>query len=278
MKQKVKISDIFTRVFMWLYAFIVVLPILWVIITSLKTNQEFVQNPWGLFSSPQFINYANAWGKVKFNIYALNSVVLTVIAVLLSTVLACCAAYVLVRMRFFGASGLLSFFIAGLYIPIVLILPSEFEMLSRMNLIDSHLGLCLVYIAFCLPYSILVMSGFFKSIPKELEDAAYIDGCSRFKTFWKIIMPVSKNGIITMAIFNFLWVWNDFVIALTLIISDEKRTLPVGLIVLMSTFKLKADWVTLFAGINMVMLPTVIVYIIFQKSLQEGLSGGAVKG
>lgn len=278
MKQKVKISDIFIRVFMWLYAFIVVLPILWVIITSLKTNQEFVQNPWGLFSSPQFINYANAWGKVKFNIYALNSVVLTVIAVLLSTVLACCAAYVLVRMRFFGASGLLSFFIAGLYIPIVLILPSEFEMLSRMNLIDSHLGLCLVYIAFCLPYSILVMSGFFKSIPKELEDAAYIDGCSRFKTFWKIIMPVSKNGIITMAIFNFLWVWNDFVIALTLIISDEKRTLPVGLIVLMSTFKLKADWVTLFAGINMVMLPTVIVYIIFQKSLQEGLSGGAVKG
>lgn len=278
MKQKVKISDIFTRVFMWLYAFIVVLPILWVIITSLKTNQEFVQNPWGLFSSPQFINYANAWGKVKFNIYALNSVVLTVIAVLLSTVLACCAAYVLVRMRFFGASGLLSFFIAGLYIPIVLILPSEFEMLSRMNLIDSHLGLCLVYIAFCLPYSILVMSGFFKSIPKELEDAAYIDGCSRFKTFWKIIMPVSKNGIITMAIFNFLWVWNDFVIALTLIISDEKRTLPVGLIALMSTFKLKADWVTLFAGINMVMLPTVIVYIIFQKSLQEGLSGGAVKG
>lgn len=278
MKQKVKISDIFIRVFMWLYAFIVVLPILWVIITSLKTNQEFVQNPWGLFSSPQFINYANAWGKVKFNIYALNSVVLTVIAVLLSTVLACCAAYVLVRMRFFGASGLLSFFIAGLYIPIVLILPSEFEMLSRMNLIDSHLGLCLVYIAFCLPYSILVMSGFFKSIPKELEDAAYIDGCSRFKTFWKIIMPVSKNGIITMAIFNFLWVWNDFVIALTLIISDEKRTLPVGLIALMSTFKLKADWVTLFAGINMVMLPTVIVYIIFQKSLQEGLSGGAVKG
>lgn len=278
MKQKVKISDIFIRVFMWLYAFIVVLPILWVIITSLKTNQEFVQNPWGLFSSPQFINYANAWGKVKFNIYALNSVVLTVIAVLLSTVLACCAAYVLVRMRFFGASRLLSFFIAGLYIPIVLILPSEFEMLSRMNLIDSHLGLCLVYIAFCLPYSILVMSGFFKSIPKELEDAAYIDGCSRFKTFWKIIMPVSKNGIITMAIFNFLWVWNDFVIALTLIISDEKRTLPVGLIALMSTFKLKADWVTLFAGINMVMLPTVIVYIIFQKSLQEGLSGGAVKG
>lgn len=278
MKQKVKISDIFIRVFMWLYAFIVVLPILWVIITSLKTNQEFVQNPWGLFSSPQFINYANAWGKVKFNIYALNSVVLTVIAVLLSTVLACCAAYVLVRMRFFGASGLLSFFIAGLYIPIVLILPSEFEMLSRMNLIDSHLGLCLVYIAFCLPYSILVMSGFFKSIPKELEDAAYIDGCSRFKTFWKIIMPVSKNGIITMAISNFLWVWNDFVIALTLIISDEKRTLPVGLIALMSTFKLKADWVTLFAGINMVMLPTVIVYIIFQKSLQEGLSGGAVKG
>lgn len=278
MKQKVKISDIFIRVFMWLYAFIVVLPILWVIITSLKTNQEFVQNPWGLFSSPQFINYANAWGKVKFNIYALNSVVLTVIAVLLSTVLACCAAYVLVRMRFFGASGLLSFFIAGLYIPIVLILPSEFEMLSRMNLIDSHLGLCLVYIAFCLPYSILVMSGFFKSIPKELEDAAYIDGCSRFKTFWKIIMPVSKNGIITMAIFNFLWVWNNFVIALTLIISDEKRTLPVGLIALMSTFKLKADWVTLFAGINMVMLPTVIVYIIFQKSLQEGLSGGAVKG
>lgn len=278
MKRKVKISDIIIRIFMWIYAAIVVLPVIWVVITSLKTNQEFVQNPWGMFATPQFVNFVNAWEKVKFNIYAWNSVVLTLIAVIISTVLACCASYVLVRMRFRGASALLSFFIAGLYIPIVLILPSEFEMLSNLKLVDSHLGLSLVYIAFSLPYSVLVMSGFFKSVPKELEEAAYIDGCSRSRIFWQIVMPVSKNGIITMAIFNFLWVWNDFVIALTLIITDEKRTLPVGLIALMSTFKLRADWVTLFAGINMVMLPTVIVYIIFQKSLQEGLSQGSVKG
>jgi len=274
---KTRPLDIVIRVLLWGYAAIVLLPLAWVFITSLKTNQEFTRTPWALFADPNFINYVNAWNKANFSVYALNSVVITVIAVLITTLLACYAAYVLVRMKFFGSDALLMFFIAGLYIPLILVLPSQFVVLNSVNMVDNRFALILVYVAFSLPFSILVMSGFMKSIPVEMEEAAYIDGCSYNRTFWKVIMPMSWNGILTMTIFNFLWIWNDFIVTLTLIISDEKRTLPVGIISLMATFKLRADWVTLFAALNMVMIPTIIIYLIFQKSLQQGLTLGAVK-
>jgi len=269
--------DILIRIGMWVYAVVVILPLIWVFVTSLKTNAEFTQTPWALFSDPQFINYINAWEKANFSTYALNSVIVTLAAVALTSLLACYAAYVLVRMKFFGANAILTFFIAGLFIPLILVLPSQFVVLNGMDMIDNRGALILVFVAYSLPFSILVMSGFMKSIPVEMEEAASIDGCGFNRTFWKIIMPMSKNGILTMTIFNFLWIWNDFIVTLTLMITDEKRTLPVGIISLMATFKLRSDWVTLFAALNMVMIPTIIIYLIFQKSLQQGLTLGAVK-
>ena len=277
-KRKFHVTSYVIRFFMWIYAGLVIFPLVWVFFTSLKTNKAFTEDPWKLFGSPQFINYVNAWNKASFGKYAMNSIVITLAMVLVSTLIACCAAYVLVRIRFRGANHILTFFISGLYIPVVLILPTEFVMLNSMDLINNRAVLVLVYTALSLPYSILVMSGFLRAIPREMEEAAYIDGCGLNRTFWEIAMPLAKNGIFTMAIFNLLWVWNDFVVTLTLIITEAKRTLPVGTISLAATFKFRADWVTLFAGLNMIMIPTVIVYIIFQKSLQQGLTLGAVKG
>lgn len=269
---------LFIQIFMLIYAVVVLLPICWVIITSLKTNKEFFASPWGIFEQPQFVNYANAWIKVNFKTYTLNSIFMTVSVVIFSTIVATTASYVLVRFKFKLADPILTFFISGLYIPIVLILPFEFLLLNDLKLVDTRTGLMITYTALTLPYSILVISGFLKSIPKEMEEAAFIDGCSYNETFWRIIVPISRNGITTMAIFNLLWVWNDYIIAMTVIIRDEKKTLPIGIIGLMESFKLRADWVTLFAGLVIVMLPTIIVYAIFQKKLEAGLTLGAVKG
>lgn len=169
-------------------------------------------------------------------------------------------------------------FIAGLYVPTSLILPSEFTVMYDLHLWNTRIGLVILYVVFSLPYSILIMSGFYKSMPKELEEAAAIDGCTAHKAFWKVIFPLSKNGVITIVIFNFVWIWNDYIFALTFLQDKELQTLPVGIIALMESFKLKADWVTLFAGLNIVMVPSVLLYICFQKYLTKGLTTGSVKG
>ena len=276
-KKRIKISDIIIRVPLWAYAAIVVLPLVWVFSTSLKSNLAFAQAPWTLFREFQFENYANAWIKASFSMFAFNSAYITVLAVLISTILTCYTAYALVRLKFFGSETILMFFIMGLYIPIVLVLPSQFLLMNNMNLLDNHLALILIYVAFSLPFSILIMTGFMQNIPKEMEEAAHIDGCSYHRAFWSIIMPMSKNGILTIIIFNFLWIWNDYIIALTMIMSEAKMTLPVGVIAMQQSFRLRADWTTLFAALIIVMVPTIIIYIIFQKSLQKGLTLGAVK-
>lgn len=260
------------------YALAVLFPVFWVIYTSFKTNKEFVANPWALPSSLQFENYKNAWVKIDFQTYAGNSLVITILSVILVVILSSTVSYILVRSQKWWGEFLLMVFIAGLYVPTALILPSEFTVMYKLELWNTRVGLGILYVVFSLPYSILVMSGFYRSMPKELEEAAAIDGCSVHKTFWKVIFPLSKNGIITIIIFNFVWIWNDYIFALTFMQDKELQTLPVGIIALMESFKLKADWVTLFAGLNIVMIPSILVYICFQKYLTRGLTTGSVKG
>ena len=260
------------------YGLVVLFPVFWVFYTSFKTNKEFVANPWALPQKWQLENYSNAWVKIDFQTYALNSILVTICSVAVVVVLSSTVAYILVRSEKKWSEAVLMLFIAGLYVPTALILPSEFTVMYKLNLWNTHLGLGLLYVVFSLPYSILVMSGFYRSMPKELEEAAAIDGCGVHATFWKIIFPLSKNGLITIIIFNFVWIWNDYIFALTFIHDKELLTLPVGIIALMESFKLKADWVTLFSGLNIVMIPSIVLYICFQKYLTKGLTTGSVKG
>jgi len=264
--------------FAGIYGLIVLFPIFWVFYTSFKTNKEFVADPWALPSEWTLKNYSNAWVKIDFQTYALNSIFISILSVAIVIVLSSTVAYILVRNESKWSEAVLMLFIAGLYVPIALVLPSEFTVMYSMGLWNTHLGLIIVYVVFSLPYSILVMSGFYRSMPKELEEAAAIDGCGVHSAFWRIIFPLSKNGIITIIIFNFVWIWNDYIFALTLIKDKVLMTLPVGIVALMESFKLKADWVTLFAGLNIVMIPSILLYIIFQKYLTKGLTTGSVKG
>ncbi len=260
------------------YGLAVLFPVFWVFYTSFKTNKEFVANPWALPESWQVVNYANAWVKIDFKTYALNSVFTTLVSVAIVVVLSSTVSYILVRSAAWWSEALLMLFIAGLYVPTALILPSEFTVFYKLHLWNTRPGLILLYVVFSLPYSMLIMSGFFRSMPGELEEAAAMDGSGIHNTFWKIIFPLSKNGIITIIIFNFVWIWNDYLFALTFLHDRNLMTLPVGIIALMESFKLKADWVTLFAGLNIVMIPSLLVYLCFQKYLTKGLATGAVKG
>ena len=261
-----------------IYAIGILFPLSWIIYTSLKTNQEFVTDPWGLPEKPQFENYVSAWVKVDFKTYALNSVVVTLVSVAIVVLLASTVSYILARNKTSWSNAIRMIILAGLYVPVTLLLPSLFTTMHNLKLWDSIPGLILVYVVFSLPYSVMVMNSFFRSMPTELEEAAAIDGCSPQQTFWEVVFPLAKNGIITIVIFNFVWIWNDYIFALTLLKEKVHMTLPVGIVALMSTFKLRADWVTLFAGLNIVMLPSVLVYVIFQKYLTKGLTTGSVKG
>lgn len=277
-KKRLTAGDIVIKATMYGYSLLVLLPVIWIFYTSFKTNKEFVADPWAFGAGLEWVNYITAWVKVNFSVFALNSIIITVSAVLITTVLASATSYILVRINIKINGFILFLFLSGLYIPTVLVLPSEFLLLNSLNLLNNRVVLVLIYVVFSLPYSILVLNGFFRALPREIEEAAYIDGCSYNKTFWRIVFPLSKNGVATTIIFNLIWIWNDYIFALTFISDQSKRTLPVGLIGLQATFKLRADWVTLFAGLNMVMIPSILLYIIFQRQLTKGLVAGAVKG
>jgi len=277
-ERKFSFLDVLIKSALYIYSLLVIFPLIWIVYTSLKTNREFVANPWALPVKPMFVNFVNAWTKVNFQTYAINSIMITLVAVVLTIVLAATTSYILVRFNFKLNKFILMLFISGLYVPIALILPPEFLLLRNLGLNNNRIGLIILYLVFSLPYSILVLSGFYRDLPKEFEESAYIDGSSQNRTFWQIIFPLSKNGVVAVAIFDFIWIWNDYIFALTFISDKDLRTLPVGLIGLMESFRLKADWVTLFAGLNLVMIPSIIIYFIFQKSLASGLASGAVKG
>jgi len=259
------------------YMILVLVPLMWIVTTSLKTNMEFTSSPWGFPAEPQWINYFNAWVDVNFKTYALNSVYITIASVGLIVLIGAPTAYILTRLKIRWRRVLLFLFIAGLYIPIAMVLPTEFLTLKTLNLYNTQIGLILLYVVFSLPYSILVLNGFYKTLPKEIEEAAEIDGCSRNKMFWEIIFPMSRNGIATIMILNLIWIWNDYIFALTFLSDKGKMTLPVGLIGLMQSFKLRADWVTLFAGLCFVMIPSIILFLIFNKNMTRGLTAGALK-
>ena len=278
MKKKLNISDITIRIIMISYSVIVMFPMLWAAMTSLKTNKEFYKSPWAFPEILQFSNYSRAWIQSNFGDYFFNSIIVTIAAMFLTAILSSTSAYALARFKFRGRNVITFLYLTGLMVPAVLIIIPMFFLLKNFGMLDSLLGLIFVYICRSLPFSMFVLIGFFKTMPKALEEAAIIDGCSYYRTFWSIMFPLAIPGVVTVCIFNFIFYWNEFIFALTFISTTAKKTLPVGMANMMETSRYKTDWGGLFAGLMMIMLPTLIFYIIFQKKITKGLTAGAVKG
>jgi N-acetylglucosamine transport system permease protein len=283
MRKRFSIWDPLIYLVLLTYFLVVVYPMVWLLYTSLKTDKDIFLNPFELPSLRhlQWANFANAWTKGNFGDYFFNSVFVTIVTVGLVLLLSSMAAYALSRFHFRGARPLFFYFLAGLMIPLQLgIVPLFFQM-KDLHLLNSYWGLLSAYVAFGMPFSIFILTGFFKSLPSALHESALIDGASDFRAFWSIMLPLARPGLITVAIFSFLGAWNEFFMAFMFLSgkgSEHLRTLPLGLANLTIVSQYRSDWGMAFAGLVLVMLPTLLVYSLLQKHLSKGITMGALKG
>lgn len=293
MKNKNNIStEILYKIFIYValisFAISIIVPVGWVFLASIKKNSEFYGSPWTMPEGFHIQNFIDAFQKASMGEYLLNSVFTTTFAIIILLVVAIPAAYVLARYQFKGSSFLKSLLKAGLFInvsyivvPIFLMLLDADKVVRQMIgdgfFLDNLFILALIYASTALPFTIYLLTSYFETLPVEFEEAAFIDGAGYFKTMLKVMIPMAKPSIITVILFNFLAFWNEYIIALTLLPGDNK-TLPVGLMDLMTAQRAAANYGQMYAGMVIVMLPTLILYMIVQKRLTEGMTLGGLKG
>lgn len=285
-----KLYKIFIYFVLMLMALSILIPVAWVFMASIKQNVEFYANPWSLPASFYLENFKAAWTTAKMGEYMLNSVYVTTLAITILLVVALPASYCLARFKFRGAKFLNTAFMAGLFInvnyivvPIFLMLKDGDQFLKKtfgsFFLMNNLTVLAVVYAATALPFTIYLISSYFVTIPKDFEEAAYIDGAGYGRTMIQIIFPMAKPSIITVVLFNFLSFWNEYIISMTLMSSAKgPKTLPVGLLNLMQAQQSAANYGPMYAGLVLVMLPTLILYVCVQKNLTKGMTVGGLKG
>lgn len=289
-KKPFSIYKLFIYVVLIALAVSIIVPVAWVFMASIKQNSEFYGNPWKLPAGFYFQNFIDAWTTARMGEYMLNSVIVTALALALLLVIALPAAYALSRFKFRGRKILNVAFMGGLFINVNYIIVPIFLMFVDGNTLLRKIGLppfllnnifvlAVVYAATALPFTIYLLSGYFATLPKDFEEAAYMDGAGYTRTMVRIIFPMAKPSIITVILFNFLSFWNEYIIAMTLL-ADPKggKTLPVGLMNLMKAQNAAAQYGQLYAGLVLVMLPTLILYICVQKKLTQGMTLGGLKG
>ena len=265
------------------YLAIVVYPMFWLLATSLKNDRDIFLRPFSLphLGALQWGNFARAWTAGSFGAFFFNSVVVTICTVAATLIAAAMAAYALARFRFPGDRPIFFYFLAGLMVPLQLAVVPLFFQMRGFGLLDSRFGLCVVYVAFGLPFAIFVLTGFFKSLPAGLHEAALVDGAGEFRAFWSIMLPLARPGMITVAIFTFLGTWNEFLLAFMFLSghgSEKIRTLPLGLANITIASQYRSDWGMAFAGLVLMMAPLLFIYLVLQKHLTKGITLGAIKG
>ena len=285
-----KVYKAFIYVALITLAVTIVVPVAWVFMASIKQNSEFYGNPWALPLGFYWQNFVNAWNTAKMGDYMLNSVIVTALALIILLAVALPAAYCLSRFHFRGRKFFNVAFMAGLFINVNYIVVPIFLMLRDGDtflkntfgfsfLLNNLVVLAIVYAATALPFTIYLLSGYFATLPHDFAEAAYIDGAGYGKTMLKIIFPMAQPSIITIILFNFLSFWNEYIISMTLMNSATGgKTLPVGLLNLMQAQQSAAEYGTMYAGLVLVMLPTLILYICVQKKLIQGMTVGGLKG
>jgi ABC-type glycerol-3-phosphate transport system permease component len=265
------------------YAVWLIFPMIWVAYSSLKSDAAIFGHTFALPAPGDlhFDNYTRAWREAHFGEYFLNSVFVTAAAVALIVALGSMAAYALAR--FYHPLGQTVFwlFLAGLMIPTQLAIVPLFFELRSVGLLNSRCGLILVYTANGLPFAIFILAGFFRSLPRALYEAAVVDGCGEFTAFWKVLLPLARPGLVTVAIFQFIGVWKEYFFAFMLLGGDttgRARTLPLGLANLSITAEYRTDYGMLFAGLVLVTAPILLVYLRLQRQIVKGVAAGALKG
>lgn len=253
-----------------------VYPLVWMILSSLKAEGEFYTNIWGLPQAPQLENYRNAWKQGELGQKFLNSFLVTAGAVAIMIPVNCCAAYAIGRINFRFRKLIYSFLLLGIMIPSGVLGIPTYQVALFLNLNNTRIGLILLYASGSIAMGVFIMRAFFISLPKGLEEAAMIDGATRFQSFTRIILPLAKPGIVTQVIFSGLGYWNEYYFANLMLTEDSMRTLPVAAANFIGRHGV--DYTVLFAALVIISIPIIIVYLIAQKGFVEGLSAGAIKG
>ncbi|MEA3440030.1 MAG: carbohydrate ABC transporter permease [Chloroflexota bacterium] len=276
-KTKRWVSRLVTYFFLGLWSLFTIFAISWISLASLKTNREIFREPFKLPAEIQWENYVTAWNSVRMGDYFLNSIAIVSISLVILMAVSAPAAYVLSRYKFRGSNFLTTAFAAGMGIAYPLLFIPLFTILTRMGIINTLPGLILVYVSLSIPFTVFLLTGFFATLPKELEEAAVIDGCTSFQTFWRVMLPLASPGILTATIFNGIGLWNEYQLALVFINNPDRRTLSLGLYAMRNAMQYTGDWPGLFAGVVIIMIPTIILYIFLSEKMISGITMGAVK-
>lgn len=263
-------------IFLSIYSIVIIYPLLFILMSSLKSNDEVFSTPFALPLTWNFRIYYDVWTKFNVKVYFFNSVYYATVSVVLCIVISCMAAYGLTRMKWKLKGATFGFILLGLMVPIHSEVVPLYIGLNKLGLKNPKITLIGIFVAFAIPTTVFIVSGFIQSLPIELEESAVIEGCGLIKAFFFIIVPLMKPVIATVIIFNFLGVWNDFFAGLIFISQESDKTLQLGIARFQGNFSTR--YADLLAAINITIIPSVIVYSILQDQIISGLTAGAVKG
>ncbi|MFC7405136.1 carbohydrate ABC transporter permease [Georgenia alba] len=260
-----------------LWCVLVVAPMLWTVLSSFKTNPEIFGEPFGLPASWSFANYADAWTEAEIGRAFFNTVVVVGSALVLVMLLGAMCAYVLGRFEFPGRRAIYYLMLAGLTFPVFLAIVPLFFVLENVGLRGTLPGLILTYVAFALPFTVFFLYSFFRGLPDEISEAAAIDGAGEWRTFFQVMLPMARPGMASVAIFNFLGLWNQFLLPVALNTNEENWVLSQRLASFVSAAGYRSEFDQMFAAVVITIVPVLIVYIIFQRQLQGSVSQGTMK-
>ena len=274
------LSSNFYFIFKWViiisFVFYAVFPFLWLVLASLKTNAELLNNPFTLPEVFQFKNYSNAIQEAGLGRLIINSLVISTSATFLNILFSSMCAFAIARHTFWGNNVLFLMISAGILVPLNALIIPYFAIINFLNLYDTRIGLIIVYCAVGLPVSTFILTEFFKSIPKEIEEASYLDGCNFAARYFKIMLPLALPGLATAGTFQFILCWNEFIYAMLLTSSTDIRTIQFGISYFTNQFF--SDYVGMFAAVVISIIPSITVFILFQEKVISGLTAGSVKG
>lgn len=266
------------RLLLVFFTILFLYPLFWNLMSAFKTNKEYLTDPYALPTALNLDNFINAWEKANIAAYFGNSIFVVILSTVLLLVLVIPISYVLSRYQFRGSKLISWMYMACIFLQATYIMIPLFLELQAINGLNNLTMLCVVYAVMQFPFCIFTLQGFMSSVPRDYEESARIDGATNFQLMVKVMVPLAKPGIATITMLSAMGFWNEYPLALVLLTDDAKKTLPIGMANLFEVQKYATDWGALFAGLVIVMIPTVIIYLIGQRYLLQGIGAGGLKG
>lgn len=251
-------------------------PLVWVAMNSIKTNTELFGSPWSPPKELAWDNFARGWKEIGARSF-LNSFIATAVTLVILLPISAMAAYVIAKFPFPGRGAVFATFLGGMMFPNFLVAIPLVLLYRELGLMNTMHGLIIAYVAYSLSFTIFVLTGFFQAIPDELREAAEIDGASHSRTFWTVMFPLVRPGLVVVGIFDAIGLWNEYPLAMVLM-AGVNKTLPLGMADMAMAQNYRADWTGLFAATLLAMIPVLVIYLKFREQLQEAMVAGAVKG